>query len=121
LATEPYTWLLNASGLAGYISWLGITITHFRFRKAYLSQGKKLSDLPYVSKWYPLGPILATLLCLIAIFGQNFGAFFGPKIDWYGALVSYIGLPLFLIAYFGYKMVKKTRLVPLDQADFSQE
>jgi lysine-specific permease len=116
-----YTWLLNASGLAGYISWLGITITHFRFRKAYLSQGKKLSDLPYVSKWYPLGPILATLLCLIAIFGQNFGAFFGPKIDWYGALVSYIGLPLFLIAYFGYKMVKKTRLVPLDQADFSQE
>jgi lysine-specific permease len=116
-----YNWLLNASGLAGYLSWLGITITHFRFRKAYLAQGRKLSDLPYVSKWYPLGPILATLLCLVAIFGQNFGAFFGPNIDWYGALVSYVGLPLFLIAYLGYKMVMKTRLVPLDQADFSQE
>ncbi len=116
-----YNWLLNASGLAGYLSWLGITITHLRFRKAYLAQGRKLGDLPYVSKWYPLGPIFATLLCVVAIFGQNFGAFFGPKIDWYGALVSYIGLPLFLLAYFGYKMVKKTRLVPLEQADFSQE
>jgi lysine-specific permease len=116
-----YNWLLNASGLAGFLSWLGITITHFRFRKAYVAQGRKLSDLPYLSKWFPLGPILATILCLVAIFGQNFEAFFGPKIDWYGALVSYIGLPLFLIAYLGYKFVMKTKLVPYEQADFRQE
>lgn len=116
-----YNWLLNASGLAGFLSWLGITITHLRFRRAYTAQGRKLSDLPYVAKWFPLGPIFATILCLVAIFGQNFGAFFGPKIDWYGALVSYIGLPLFLIAYLGYKLVKKTKLVPLEQADLNRE
>jgi lysine-specific permease len=116
-----YNWLLNASGLAGFLSWLGITITHLRFRKAYLAQGRKLSDLPYLAKLYPLGPVLATILCLVAIFGQNFGAFFGSKIDWYGALVSYIGLPLFLLAYLGYKFVKKTKLVSYEQADFSHE
>jgi lysine-specific permease len=116
-----YGWLLNASGLAGFLSWLGISISHYRFRKAYIAQGRSLSDLPYVAKWFPLGPILATVLCLVAVFGQNFGAFFGPKIDWYGALVSYIGLPLFLLAYFGYKVVKKTKLVPLQDANFSRE
>jgi lysine-specific permease len=116
-----YGWLLNASGLAGFLSWLGISIAHMRFRKAYVAQGRSLSDLPYVAKWFPLGPILAAVLCLVAIFGQNFGAFFGPKIDWYGALVSYIGLPLFLLAFFGYKVVKKTKLVPLESADFSRE
>jgi lysine-specific permease len=116
-----YSWLLNASGLAGFLSWLGISITHYRFRKAYKAQGRSLKDLPYVAKWYPLGPILATALCLVAILGQNYGAFFGPKIDWYGVMVSYIGLPLFFLAFFGYKIVKKTKLVPLKKADFSQE
>ncbi|WP_142383538.1 amino acid permease [Bacillus sp. T33-2] len=116
-----YTWLLNASGLAGFISWLGISITHYRFRKAFIAQGRDLSELPYVSKWYPFGPILATVLCLVAILGQNFGAFFGPEIDWYGAIVSYIGLPLFLIVFLGYKIVNKTKIVPLKQADFSRE
>lgn len=116
-----YSWLLNASGLAGFISWLSISITHYRFRKAYLAQGRDLKDLPYVSKWYPFGPIFATALCLVAILGQNYSAFFGTEIDWYGVLVSYIGLPLFLLAYFGYKITKRTKMVSLKEADFSRE
>ncbi|MFC7395567.1 amino acid permease [Scopulibacillus cellulosilyticus] len=116
-----YNWLLNAAGLAGYISWLGISITHLRFRKAYKVQGKNMADLPYVAKWFPLGPILATALCLIAMLGTNYSAFIGPKIDWYGILVSYIGLPLFLAGYLGYKIVMKSKMVPLQDADFSRE
>jgi lysine-specific permease len=116
-----YTWLLNAAGLSGFLSWLGISVTHYRFRKAFKIQGRDMKDLPYVSKWFPFGPILATVLCLTAILGQNYTAFFGPKIDWYGVVVSYIGLPLFLLAFFGYKIVKKTKIVPLQEADFSQE
>ncbi|MCP8968987.1 amino acid permease [Ectobacillus sp. SYSU M60031] len=116
-----YSWLLNAAGLAGFISWLGISIAHYRFRKAFLAQGRELSELPYVAKWFPFGPILATVLCTAAILGQNYGAFFGSKVDWNGVLVSYIGLPLFLLAYLGYKIVKRTKLVPLEQADLSRE
>ncbi|MED1470429.1 amino acid permease [Bacillus salipaludis] len=116
-----YNWLLNAAGLAGYLSWLGISITHMRFRKAYKAQGKDMKDLPYVAKWFPLGPILATILCLVATLGTNYGAFIGDKIDWYGILVSYIGLPLFIAGYLGYKLVKRTKMVPLKEADFSRE
>ncbi len=29
-----YTWLLNASGMCGFIVWLGIAVSHYRFRKA---------------------------------------------------------------------------------------
>jgi lysine-specific permease len=116
-----YTWLLNAAGLSGFLSWLGISVTHYRFRKAYKAQGKDLNELPYVSKWFPFGPVLATVLCMIAILGQNYSAFIGSEIDWYGILVSYIGLPLFLLTYLGYKLVKKTKMVPLKEADFRQE
>ncbi|MED3563680.1 amino acid permease [Bacillus xiapuensis] len=116
-----YNWLLNAAGLAGYLSWLGISVTHMRFRKAYKAQGKDMKDLPYVAKWFPFGPILATILCLVATLGTNYGAFIGDKIDWYGILVSYIGLPLFIAGYLGYKLVKRTKMVPLKEADFSRE
>jgi lysine-specific permease len=116
-----YSWLLNAAGLAGYLSWLGISVTHYRFRKAYKAQGRDLKDLPYVAKWFPLGPILATVLCLVAMLGTNYGAFLGDKIDWYGIAVSYIGLPLFVLGYLSYKVIKKSKIVPLQEADFSRE
>ncbi|BCU80469.1 lysine-specific permease [Polycladomyces abyssicola] len=115
-----YVWLLNASGLSGFIAWLGIAISHYRFRKAYLAQGRDLRDLPYVAKWYPFGPIFAFVLCIIVIAGQNYGAFTGDHIDWYGILVSYIGLPLFLLLWLGYKWVKKTRIVPLSECRFDE-
>jgi len=116
-----YSWLLNAAGLAGYISWLGISITHYRFRKAYIAQGRKLKDLPYLAKWFPFGPVLATVLCLVAMLGTNYGAFTGDHIDWYGIAVSYIGLPLFILGYLGYKVVMKTKKVKLEDADFSTD
>jgi lysine-specific permease len=41
----------------------------------------------------------------------------GNQVDWNGVLVSYIGLPLFLILWAGYKFSKKTKLIPLDKCD----
>ncbi|PMC25907.1 amino acid permease, partial [Klebsiella aerogenes] len=28
-----YLWLLNTSGMTGFIAWLGIAISHYRFRR----------------------------------------------------------------------------------------
>lgn len=113
-----YIWLLNASGMAGFIAWVGIAICHYRFRKAYVIQGRDLNQLHYKAKWFPFGPLFAFFLCMVVILGQNYGAFIGDKIDWNGVLVSYIGLPLFLILWLGYKFVYKTKIVPLDECDF---
>jgi lysine-specific permease len=110
-----YTWLLNASGMSGFIAWLGIAISHYRFRKAYIAQGRDLNALPYKAKWFPFGPLFAFILCVIVILGQNYSAFTGDRIDWYGVLVSYIGLPIFIAVWLGYKIIKKTKIVPLDQ------
>ncbi|OUM91343.1 amino acid permease [Parageobacillus thermoglucosidasius] len=116
-----YTWLLNASGMSGFIAWLGIAISHYRFRKAYIAQGKNLNDLPYKAKWFPFGPIFAFVICLIVILGQNYQAFIGGTVDWYGVLVSYIGLPLFIIVWLAYKFVKKTKVIPLHECDLEQK
>ena len=114
-----YIWLLNASGMSGFIAWLGIAISHYRFRRAYVKQGRSLSDLPYVSRFFPFGPIFAFVLCMIVVLGQNYTAFMGGTIDWYGVVVSYIGLPLFAAFWVYYKVKHKTKVVPLIDCDLS--
>lgn len=115
-----YIWLVNASGLAGFIAWLGISISHYKFRKAFIAQGHSLDELKFKAKWYPFGPILATVLCVVVILGQGMSAFSGDKIDWLGIVVAYIGIPLFLALYFGYKFTKKTKVVNPAEADLSK-
>lgn len=112
-----YIWLLNASGMSGFIAWLGIAISHYRFRKAYVAQGRDLKDLPYLAPLYPFGPLFAFTVCMIVVIGQNYTAFTGGTIDWYGILVSYIGLPLFALLWIGYKIKYKTKIVSLDKCD----
>ena len=114
-----YIWLLNASGLSGFIAWLGIAVSHYRFRRAYVAQGKDLNDLPYRAKLFPFGPLFAFIVCLIVVLGQNYAAFTGGTIDWYGVVVSYIGLPLFLVLWIGYKIKHKTKVVALKDADLN--
>ncbi|WP_152546193.1 amino acid permease, partial [Streptococcus agalactiae] len=53
--TEIYFYLVAASGLSGFLAWIGIAICHFRFRRAFIKQGHKLSELGYHAKWFPIG------------------------------------------------------------------
>lgn len=116
-----YVWLLNASGMSGFIVWLGIAISHYRFRKAYLYQGRKLEDLAYLAKWFPFGPILAMLLCIVVIGGQFIGALHDGRIDWAYIIASYVGIPLFLAIFIGHKWKHRTRMLTLAECELEPE
>lgn len=117
---EVYLWLLNMSGMTGFIAWLGIAISHYRFRKGYIAQGYDVKKLPYRSSCFPFGPIFAFVLCLTITLGQNYEAFLQDTIDWNGVIATYVGIPLFFMIYLGYKIVKKTKWVKYKDMDFSQ-
>lgn len=106
-----YLWLLNLSGMTGFIAWLGIAVSHYRFRKGFVAQGHDLNRLPYRSPFFPYGPIFAFALCLIVTLGQNYQAFIDGKIDWAGVTATYIGIPIFLLIWLGYRIARKTRFV----------
>ena len=113
-----YLWLLNTSGMTGFIAWLGIAVSHYRFRRGYVLQGRDLKRLPYLSGFFPFGPVFAFVLCLIITLGQNYQAFLKDTIDWGGVAATYIGLPLFLIIWFGYKLSKGTKVVKYSEMEF---
>ncbi|MBJ3815439.1 amino acid permease [Shimwellia pseudoproteus] len=113
-----YLWLLNTSGMTGFIAWLGIAISHYRFRRGFIAQGYDINNLPYRSGFFPVGPIFAFILCLGITLGQNYEAFLGDRIDWAAVAATYIGIPLFLVIWFGYRLVKGTRFVRYSEMEF---
>ncbi|KAF9928750.1 hypothetical protein FBU30_002117 [Linnemannia zychae] len=116
---EVYNWLLNISSISGFIAWLGIAISHWRFRRAFVAQGGDVNLLPYKAALFPYGPIYALVLCLIVICGQGYSEFTKPRPMAVNLVACYIGLPFFLLTWGGYKLYYKTKIVPLLACDFS--
>ncbi|NKE08444.1 MULTISPECIES: amino acid permease [Kocuria] len=115
-----YTWLINASALAGFIVWAGIAWTHYNFRKAFKAQGRSISELPFRAKFFPVGPIIALAMCLLVIVGQSYEAFINGTVTPMSLLSSYIGLPLFLAFWIGHKVITKSHRVDPAHADLSR-
>ncbi|KAJ1946520.1 hypothetical protein EC988_005536 [Linderina pennispora] len=115
---EVYVFLVNISGVTGFLFWLGLSLSHWRFRMAYVRQGFDIKDLPYRAALYPFGPIYACCLLAVIIIGQGYGTF-TPTFDALSFFSTYIALPLFVIMWLGWKFFKKTKVVRLDEADVS--
>jgi amino acid permease len=113
-----YYILYNASGLTAFFAWLGIAVCHYRFRRAYVAQGNKLEDLKYRALWFPLGPIMAMILCAIVIFGANIWVFQADTFNWFDFIANYALIPMFIAIYLIYKIKNKTKVVPLMECDF---
>lgn len=115
-----YTWLYNATGLTGFITWFGICVCHLRFRKGLKAQGHSVSELKYTSKLYPFGTWYSLIVSGVVILGQGYYAISSSGVDWYGIMVAYIGLPIFLALLIIHKLVKKTRMVEPEDMDFTK-
>ncbi|WP_018024006.1 amino acid permease [Corynebacterium ulceribovis] len=114
-----YTFLLTLSALAGFITWMGISWSHYKFRAALKAQNKSLDELPYRAKFFPLGAVIALVLCFGVVIGQAYGPIVNQE-NMFAILSPYLGIPVFLALWFGHKMVKKTKGVDPAHADLSR-
>lgn len=112
-----YNWLLSISGIAGFIAWLGIAASHYRFRKAYVAQGRDVSELPFKARLFPVGPIFAFAICSFVVVGQGYGTWFADPPVAADIIAAYIGVPVVIILFVGYKLIKKTKMIPLEEVD----
>lgn len=113
-----FIWLVNISSLAGFIAWFGIAFSHYRFRRAYIRQGFKLSDLPYRAKFFPFSSIFSMVLILFIIAGQQLMLIISGGFSFFNFFATYIGLILFLILWITYKLKFKTKMITLDECKF---
>ncbi|KAI9307961.1 amino acid permease/ SLC12A domain-containing protein [Cunninghamella echinulata] len=112
-----YSWLLSVSGVSGLIAWLGIAASHYRFRKAFVAQGYNINDLPFKARLFPFGTIFAFVVCLFITIGQGYSTWFASPVVAADIVASYIGIPVVLAFYIGYKVVKRSTVIPLLEID----
>jgi len=116
-----YQMLYNASGLTGFVIWLGIAICHLRFRRAWVAQGRALSELKFRARFFPYAPLLALGLFVVVIFGANASLFQADPLSWFDIVTSYAVIPAFFVLYLGHKWRHKTRVVPLAECNLTMD
>ena len=118
MGTKIYAWLVAASGLTGFIAWMGIAVSHWRFRRAFVKQNHDLNELKYRAKWFPFGPLFAFVLSIVVILGQDINSLI--NLNWQAIGITYMSVPLFIVLFAYYKIKYKTKLIPLEEIDLSR-
>ena len=116
-----YSIFYNASSLSGFLIWLGIAVCHLRFRRAWVAQGRSVSELKFKSSFYPWGPWLAIFMFLLVVLGANADVFQTSPFSWFSFVTDYLLIPLYLAIYLWHKYRFKTQLVPLEKCNFEAD
>ncbi|OMH84102.1 Lysine-specific permease [Zancudomyces culisetae] len=110
LVENAYLFLVNVGGVIGMFSWIATAIVHIFFRRAYTLQGFDIKSLPYRAPLYPFGPYFALLTLGVVLGGQIYVVSTSTQKP-IEKVSTLIGIPLFVLLYVVYKIVKKTKIV----------
>ena len=117
-----FTYFINCITVFGLIVWVCILASHINFIRACRAQGIPEGHLKYRAPLGIWGSWGALVFCVLVTFTKNFAVFVynpttGQHFDYKNFITGYIAIPVFLIAYIGYKIVYRTRLVRLEEVD----
>lgn len=110
-----FTWLLNISAVAGFITWACINGCHLAFMRALAARNISRKTLPYNAAWQPFFAWYGLFFNVLIILTNGFTAF----IPWNTAnfFTAYISVILFVIMYVGHKIIMRTKFVDALEAD----
>ncbi|GAA5884977.1 hypothetical protein JCM16303_006501 [Sporobolomyces ruberrimus] len=115
-AGEIWTWAQNLVGVSNQIAWLCIGVASTRFRSAWSKQGKSPSELRFRNPVGRLaGPIVIVTVSFI-ILVQGWSVFSGG-FDKIGFVSNYIEIPVFLVMYLAWRLIKKVKSPSLLEID----
>lgn len=114
---QVVTWLANLTEAAQIIDYIVMSVTYIFFHRALKAQGIDRKTLPYVGWWQPWCAYIGTagMTTMVCIYGYTT---FLP--GWWdvGTFFSYYTMVFVaFVTYFGWKIIKRTNIVPAAQAD----
>ncbi|KAK0485916.1 amino acid permease/ SLC12A domain-containing protein [Armillaria novae-zelandiae] len=96
---QLWGWLQNIVGVSNQIAWLSIGLASWRFRKAWIHQGRSLDELKFRPAWtWPWGPpfVVTTVTALILIQGWSSIIPTFSVVDFFSL---YIEIPVMVVMY----------------------
>lgn len=114
-----FSWLLNITAIAGFITWSCISICHLRFMKVLKAKGISRTVLPYAAPLQPYLTWFGLFFAVLILLTNGFTVF----IEWSTSdfFVSYVSLILFLVLYVGHKLVFRTKFINVSEVDLDRD
>ncbi|KAL5507401.1 DIP5 [Sanghuangporus vaninii] len=116
-----FGYFVNMVTIFGLLTWISILVTHIYFRRARKAQGIRDADMPYVAPGGSWGSYIALFFCVIIAIFKNYDAFVPSpsygNFDYKNFITGYLGIPLYLILIFGYKLTHPRSGIPPEEAD----
>ncbi|MDQ0199760.1 amino acid permease [Neobacillus ginsengisoli] len=101
-AKTVFVWLISVAGLGAQVGWISITASQIAFRRKFIREGGKVSELKFKTPLFPFLPILGlTLNCIVLL-----SLAFDPD----QRIALYCGVPFVVACYLIYHFrIKKNR------------
>ncbi|KAF7858563.1 hypothetical protein EAF04_009163 [Stromatinia cepivora] len=127
--TASYTvfgYFVNLVTMFGLLTWISILISHIYFIRARRAQGIQNTELAYVAPLGIWGSYGALFFCILIAIFKGFALFLykkttakgqTPVFDHSTFITTYLGIPLYIIMFFGYKFTMKTKILAPYEAD----
>ncbi|KGO68271.1 Amino acid/polyamine transporter I [Penicillium expansum] len=113
-ASTVFNWLQDLVSITTLTNWMSILVTYLRFYYGCKKQGISRKSLPWATPLQPYISWASLFLLTILLITGGYSTFIKGHWDNESFVSSYINIPLFLILYFGYKFIRKTKIVPLE-------
>lgn len=105
---------VNLVTIFGLLTWISILVSHIYFVRARRAQGIENHELAFTAPFGVAGTYFALVFCIIIAIFKNYNVFVhdptrkgAEKFDYKNFITGYLGIPLYLIMIFGYKLVTK--------------
>ncbi|EJD52884.1 hypothetical protein AURDEDRAFT_180498 [Auricularia subglabra TFB-10046 SS5] len=117
-AGELWSWLQNIVGVSNQIAWFSIGLASWRFRRAWVKQGRPLDELKFQgARWtWGWGPPFVVFSVTALIIIQGWSSVI-PKFNAVSFVSFYIEIPIMILFYTIWKLVHRRPLVNLNTID----
>ncbi|KZT08438.1 uncharacterized protein LAESUDRAFT_723957 [Laetiporus sulphureus 93-53] len=100
-------WLQNIVGVSNQIAWLSIGLASWRFRRAWIRQGRPIDEMKFRASWtWPWGPpfVVSSVTALIIVQGWSSVI---PRFLPVDFISFYIEIPVMLAMFFGWIFIMR--------------
>lgn len=116
-----FGYFVNLVTIFGLLTWISILVTHIYFIRARRAQGVPETSLAFKAPLGIIGSYGACAFCILIALTKNYDVFVHNEeygnFDYKNFITAYLGIPVYLILIFGYKLVVKYDVPTPENAD----
>ncbi|KAJ5156364.1 Arginine permease CAN1 [Penicillium capsulatum] len=115
-AGQVFTWLVNLSSVAGFVTWSSINACHIAFMRALNARGISRDTLPYKAMLQPYLAWYGLFFNVLIALTQGFTSFI-PRFNVSDFFVAYICPIVFAVLYIAHKAITRSPFIRASEAD----